>query len=125
MELLMLVLAIVACLAVHEGGHFLLARVFGHTIAFRFEWGLLFGKFPVPRFIWDMPEMEKWKQQIVAVAGFGLEFIVGTALFLTGWDFAPIYGGVAAVHLIAYKFYAGEDSDFKWLANEKEEGDSK
>lgn len=109
--MLIFVFAIVSCVIVHEGGHFLMAKAFGQTIRFRFEWGKLFGKIPIPRGIWDMPEMEKWKQQLVAAA----EFAVGTGLFLTGWDFAPFYAGVAVVHLVAYKFYAGEASDFKWF----------
>lgn len=109
------ILSILLCALAHEGGHYLAAQVFRRTITFRFQWGLLLGKIPVPRWVWDMPEMERWKQQVVAAAGFGLEFVAGTAFFLTGWDVAPIYGGVAVVHLAAYKFYAGEASDFKWF----------
>ena len=114
----MLVLAVICCAFVHEGAHFASARAFGGKIAFRFEWGSLFGKFPIPRWVWDMPEMERWKQQVVAFAGFGLEFVVGTILFLTGWGFASYYAGIAVVHLLAYRFYAGEASDFKWFAKE-------
>ncbi len=62
-----------------------------------------------------MPEMELRKQQIIAAAGFGLEFLAGAALFLTGLAFAPFYGGVAVAHLVLYRFYAGEESDFKWF----------
>ena len=108
-------LALILVAITHEAGHFLVALAFGQRIKFRFEWGKLFGKVPIPRGVWDMPEMEKWKQQLVAAAGFGLEFAVGAALLFTGWDFAPFYAGVAVVHLVAYKFYAGEASDFKWF----------
>lgn len=102
-------------MAVHEGGHFFMGKVFGQTISFRFEWGLFLGKCPVPRFIWDMPVMERRKQQVVAFAGFGLEFIAAAMLFLTSWDFAAWYAIAAVIHLVTYRFYAGDASDFKWF----------
>ena len=88
----------------HELGHFLAALAFGHVLRFRF--GLARGI--VPRLVWDMPEMEARKQRLVAAAGFGLEFAMIPAFGLP-------YAAFAACHLAAYKFYAGEDSDFKWL----------
>lgn len=86
----------------HEAGHFLAALAFGHRIRFRFEWKI------VPRFVWDMPDMEAWKQKVVAVAGFGLELAM---MPLFGWPYAAF----AVVHLFSYNLYAGESSDFRWL----------
>lgn len=102
---------IAACL-VHEGGHYLAALCFGQRLVFRFEWGRLFGIVHVPRGIWDMPYMEEWKQRIVAVAGFGTEFAVAGVCVALGWLWLLL---VASCHIIAYPFYAGESSDFKWL----------
>ena len=106
-ELLPLILAPILCMAFHEGGHFLMALAFGHALKFRFK-----GWTP-PRFVWDMPEMESWKQALVAVAGFGLELIM--AGLLLNFPVGNYYAAFACFHLALYKFYAGEDSDFKWL----------
>ena len=105
--------ALFAAVLTHEGGHYVAALAFGHKIKFRFEWGKLFGVIPVPRGVWDMPDMEPWKQRIVALAGFGTEFAcAAVAIALLDWPWLLL---VASVHLIAYPFYAGEASDFKWL----------
>jgi hypothetical protein len=87
---------------VHELGHLLAALAFGHRLRFRFEWKA------VPRLVWDMPEMERWKQVIVAAAGFGLELAAIPAF--GGW-----YAAFTVCHLLAYGFYAGESSDFRWM----------
>ena len=102
---------IVACLT-HEGGHYLAALCFGKRLKFWFEWGRLFGIVPVPRGVWDMPCMERRKQRIVAAAGFGTEFAGAAVAAVCGWPWLLL---VASVHLLAYPFYAGEASDFKWL----------
>jgi hypothetical protein len=87
---------------IHELGHFLAALAFGHRLRFQFEWNT------VPRFVWAMPEMESWKQKVVAVAGFGLELGMIPV-------FGKYYAAFAVAHFAAYKFYAGEYSDFKWI----------
>ena len=102
---------IAACLT-HEGGHYLAALAFGERLKFRFEWGKLFGIVPVPRWVWTMPDMAEWKQRVVAVAGFGTEFLCAGAAGALGWLWLLL---VASVHIIAYSFYAGESSDFKWF----------
>lgn len=103
---------VVACL-VHEGGHYGAAKIFGHKLSFHFEWGKLFNVIPIPRGIWYMPDMESWKQKVVAGAGFGTELVIALifALFLH----FPWLLGVWVVHFVAYFFYAGEASDFKWF----------
>lgn len=110
------------CLAgiVHEFGHFLMAKLHGHTIRFRFARGTIPKlKIVVPRFIWYMPEgLSPFNKKLVALAGFGLEFLFTIPL----WFFKPfgaIYLTVAMLHLISYPFYAGENSDFQWLKKEK------
>ena len=92
----------------HEGGHYLAALCFGKHIKFRFAWG----RFYVPRYIWNMPAMEYRKQRIVAAAGFGTEAFVAAILAALGWPWMAV---CFAVHFVAYPFYAGGTSDFKWF----------
>lgn len=100
--------ALLLCFLSHEGGHFLAALCFGHRIRFRFAWGKCY----VPRYIWNMPQMERWKQRIVAAAGFCAEGAVAGALCGGGW---PWMAGAFVAHLAAYPFYAGTASDWKWF----------
>ena len=110
--LLNLAVAGVVALVTHEGGHYLAALFFGERLNFRFEWGKLFGIVPVPRWVWTMPDMAEWKQRVGAVAGFGTEFVCAGAAMAAGWPYLLM---VAALHILAYSFYAGEASDFKWF----------
>lgn len=110
--LLNIVLAGMAACLTHEGGHYLTARAFGRKLKFRFEWGRLFGIIPVPRWTWGMPYMAEWKQRAIALAGFGAEFACAGGAAALGWLWLLL---AASVHLLAYPFYAGEASDFKWL----------
>ena len=110
--LLSLIAAGIAACLTHESGHYLAALCFGKRIEFRLEWGWLFGVVPVPRGVWTMPYLESWKQRIVALAGFGTEFVCAGAAVALGWPWMMM---VASVHLLAYPFYAGEANDFKWL----------
>ena len=112
MILLNLILAGLAACLTHEGGHYVSARAFGRRLKFRFAWGLLFGAVPIPRGVWTMPWMERWKQKVVAVSGFGMEFICALDAAALGWPWLLV---VAACHFAAYPFYAGNASDFKWL----------
>ena len=108
------VIAILLAGSIHEGGHYWTARFFGHRLRFRFEWG----RFGVPRFVWDMPifyQCEMWKAKVIAAAGFGTEFLAAVVLLAAWREFGLWYAGVAVVHLIAYRWYAGEASDFKWF----------
>ena len=103
-----LALCFVLCFVIHEGGHYLAALFFGRKIRFRFAWG----KYYVPRYIWDMPQMERSKQRVVAAAGFTAEAIVAGILAALGW---PWMGGAFIAHFVAYPVYSGEASDFKWF----------
>ena len=107
-------LALFVAFLVHESSHYLAARLFSKRLNFRFSWGRLW-KIPVPRYVWTMPYMERWKQRVVALAGFGVELLGSTAAMLFDGDFAFWYVVVVFAHLFLYKFYAGEDSDFKWV----------
>lgn len=108
MYFIFFILMLAFCFAIHEGGHYLAALCFGKSIKFRFAWG----RFYVPRYIWNMPVMEYRKQRIVAAAGFGTEALVSAILAAFGWPWMAV---CFAVHFVAYPFYAGEASDFKWF----------
>lgn len=100
--------------AIHEGGHYCAARCFGKRLQFRFAWG----RFCVPRFVWDMPYFfmgEGWKVKVIAAAGFGAELFAAVVLLAAWHEFGLWYAGVAVAHLVAYRWYAGEDSDFRWF----------
>ena len=107
--------AILICFVTHEGGHWVAAFFYGHRITFRFQWGLLFGVIPIPRYVWYMPNTDKGKQAIIAAAGFLTEINAALLLLIFVPSFGVYCGTFALVHLILYKFYAGEDSDFKWI----------
>ena len=102
-------IAILIAFLTHEGGHFLAALYFGHVLRFRFSWG----RVCVPRYVWEMPATTRRKQRIIALAGFGLEIVVAAALSLIFWT--PVFASVSMLHLLLYRFYAGECSDFNWL----------
>ena len=111
---MILVIAILLAGAIHEGGHYLVARFFGHRLRFRFAWG----RFGVPRFVWNMPYFfptEMWKAKVIAAAGFGAEFLAAVVLLAAWREFGLWYTSVAVAHLVAYRWYAGEASDFKWF----------
>lgn len=111
---MVLVLATLIACVIHEGGHYLAARFFGKRLKFRFEWG----RFGVPRFVWDMPhffQCEMWRAKVIAAAGFGAELFAAVVLLAAWHEFGRWYAGVAVAHLIAYRWYAGETSDFKWF----------
>ena len=110
---MLFIAGIVACV-IHEGGHYLAARFFGERLKFRFAWG----RFGVPRFVWDMPifyQCEMWKTKVIAAAGFGAELLAAVVLLAAWHEFGLWYTGVAVAHLIAYRWYAGETNDFKWF----------
>lgn len=116
--LLVLVISIVLCCIIHEGSHYLVAKLFGKTIKFKFNTGKLFNVIPIPRWTWQMPEMEEWKQRLTALAGFAVEELVAVivALFVAPiYDFALIFFAVAMLHLLAYNLYAGEANDFNYI----------
>ncbi len=110
--LMVLISAVLACL-VHEAGHYFTALSFGERIVFRFAWGKLWGKVPIPRGVWYMPESFSLRQKkITALAGFGAEFLAAPFFYAVGLE---AYIFVALLHLILYRFYAGEASDFQWF----------
>lgn len=104
------ILALFVTFLTHEGGHFLAALLLtGKPLKFRFA----LGKFCIPRFIWNMPNTTRQKQRIIALAGFATEFMVVIALSALVRN--AVFISTAIVHLAAYRFYAGEASDFRWL----------
>ena len=111
---MVLALSILLAGVIHMGGHSLAAHWFGHKLKFRFAWG----RFGIPRFVWNMPYFfmnEGWKVKVIAAAGFGAELFAAVVLLAAWREFGLRYAGVAVTHLIAYRWYAGEASDFKWF----------
>ena len=111
---MILVIAILLTGSIHEGGHYLAARFFGHKLRFCFAWG----RFGVPRFVWNMPYFfpcDMWKAKVIAAAGFGAELLAAVVLLAAWHEFGLWYAGVAVAHLAAYPWYAGDASDFRWF----------
>lgn len=108
MYFIFFILMLAFCFAIHEGGHYLAALLFGRRLKFRFAWG----KYYVPRYIWDMPVLDRRKQRVIAAAGFGAEALMAGILAAFGW---PWMAGVFVAHFVAYPLYAGNASDFKWF----------
>lgn len=57
--LLNVVISIILCAVIHESGHYIAAKIYGHAIDFRFDRSnKLFNIIPIPRGLWDMPIIE-------------------------------------------------------------------
>lgn len=111
--ILQILISLIAACLIHEAGHFIVALIFGETLRFHFAWGKLFGKIPVPRFIWEMPKsFTSGQKMITGLAGFGLELLTAVPCLIYGiWEY-PV---TAAAHFALYPLYAGEANDFKWF----------
>ena len=66
---------------------------------------------PVPYFF----PCEMWKAKIIAAAGFGAELFAAVVLLAAWHEFGLWYTGVAVAHLVTYRWYAWETSDFRWF----------
>lgn len=104
MEHLLSYLSLLLLPITHELGHFMTALIFGKRIKFRFRLERIFG-IPVPRWTWVMPIMSKWKQRLVAQAGFVTEFSLALIL-------PEVYFIGSLIHFTAYPWYAGKYNDF-------------
>ena len=101
--MLNLIVSIVLAFLIHEATHYLTALALGHHLTFKRQ-GI--------RYIWDMPEDTTAHQRLIALSGFGAEVLAVPLLYLAGlWAYPFVVIG----HLVAYRFYAGEYSDWKWL----------
>lgn len=105
----LILLLIPLYLVIHELSHFIAAFAFGHRLKFRFSLGAGI----VPRFIWSMPDAPKSTQRIIAAAGFAGEGIAAFLIFHAGGYLPALF--IFAVHLCAYPFYAGDNSDFNYF----------
>jgi hypothetical protein len=115
--LISLPLMVIAAGLIHELGHSLTARVFFKK-HLRFKFWI--GDYGIPRYVWGMPFMEKWKQRVVAAAGFTTEIASAVLVnVLCGWRswYALLFLGVALTHLAAYPMYTKGSafSDFHWF----------
>ena len=120
LHLLLLYLAFLAVMLVHEGSHWLMAYAFKKRIKFTYSRAKLESKYitvNVPRFIWDMPEgLTKLQTQAIALAGFTGEIIVAVILFLFvdgDNDIRNFYIIISTLHLLLYNKYAGASNDFE------------
>ena len=108
------VLSILLAGVIHAGGHYWAALWFGHKLRSRFAWG----RFCVPRFVWEMPYFfmgEGWKVKVIVATGFVAELFAAVVLLAAWHEFGLWYTGVAVAHLVTYRWYAGDASDFKWF----------
>lgn len=103
--------AIILSGIIHEFGHWLSAKIFKQNLKFKFHKG----KFGIPRFIWEMPNIARWKQRIIAMSGFGIEFLFSILVLLSFIDFGIYLLVFTIIHFVTYKKYAGEISDFNWF----------
>lgn len=114
-EVILLILSsLVSAAIIHEFGHWLIAKIFGYSIKFRLEISYLWF-IPILRGIWNMPDTTKTKQRIIALAGFTFEFLATFLFYFINNNLGITYLIVALIHLIAYKFYAGDKSDFNFI----------
>ena len=106
---------VMACVF-HETGHYLVCKMLtGIPLEFKFQWGYLFDKIPVPRFVWYMPKTEYRKQRAIAAAGFITEAIICIPLLFAHNMISWIYPAIVTIHYFAYPYYAGDASDLNWL----------
>jgi len=102
-------------MGVHEFGHSIVCWYYtGNFLKFRYDTGNLFN-IPIPRFIWNMPKIENYKQRHIAAAGFVLEISIACITIFLHNIFWIIYAIVVTAHWFAYPYYCGESNDFKWL----------
>ena len=115
-SLFYIILSGLLCCVLHEGSHFLMAKIFGETLKFEFSFGYLFNVIPIPRGVWEMPiKFNSFEKKVVAAAGFAGEFLFSLVLFMLLPKVALYYIIIAIVHIVAYSFYAGDASDFQWF----------
>ena len=96
----------------------LAARALGEKLKFAFAWGDLYGGLvKIPRLTWAMPATFDGRERaVVAVAGFGAEFLASFAFAFLEAPWAACCAGATLAHFCLYPFYSGEDSDFRHLA---------
>lgn len=105
------------CCFFHEFCHWSMAAIFdkniNFTLSFKYK---LFNVIPIPRGIWYMPEgLSRTKEKLIAGAGFGGEFLLILGLYFIEAPILKYYIVLAIIHFVAYFFYAGDASDFKWF----------
>ena len=114
-KVLEILLAGILCAIVHEGAHYLSAKLFGKTIHFEFNWGKIAGIKLIPRWTWRQPDgLKFWQLAIVCLSGFTIEILIGLLFALFNWYTMLSIG---LIHLFTYQYYAGEASDFNFLYN--------
>ena len=112
-----LILAILLAFFVHEGGHWMAARLFsgsGSSFASRGDDSTCL----VSSVCGPCPTCQKASRESLPCGRVLVtEFLVAGALLASfPHGFGRWVAGVALAHLVSYRFYAGEsESDFKWL----------
>ena len=71
-------------------------------------------------FVWDMPDVEEWKQKIIAISGFGTQFLAVPIFY--AWDglYGIVYALSAALRFCIYPWcMSARHNDFRWLIERK------
>jgi len=104
----LIIFQIILAIIIHESGHFLAALLCGKVLHFKLVVNRLFF-IPIPSGVWYMPEgLSLSQRKFIAQSGFSLEILA--------IPFLPfIYGLIVALHFIAYPWYAGSSTDFKFM----------
>lgn len=115
--MLSIIISLILACAIHEAGHYFVARYYGEKLVFNFTYTMLFDTIPIPRFIWDMPEsLTDRQQKIVALAGFVFEIVSIPIIFALG---ITAYPTIVMIHICMYLLYAREYNDFSFLSSNK------
>ena len=104
----LIIFQIILAIIFHESGHFLAALLCGKVLHFNLVVNRLFF-IPIPRGVWHIPEgLSLSQRKFISQSGFSLEILA--------IPFLPfIYGLIVALHFIAYPWYAGSSTDFKFM----------
>ena len=117
--ILNILFCVITLVIMHEFGHFLTAALNKKILKFEFKFVRIFNIIPIPRFIWYMPEdLTVNQQKLIAISGFGFEFVFCIVYLVLAHNiFSMLLLALAILHLLAYKFYAGDFNDFSIFKN--------
>jgi hypothetical protein len=107
------ILACISCMIIHILGHYLTAWCFGNKLKFYIYHINIFNKIKIPRLCWCMPNLSNGKKAIIAWSGFLSETLFAMSIMIL-FNSHLEYGIFVIIHLLLYKHYAGNISDFNY-----------